>query len=556
MTALLPILVKFCFPAVEDREQLTISALLIPVILQLFSVHLLLRYPRSQLALRLRQVVLLPLIVVFGIRSAYAFTVKDVPCAPGESGTPRFGGQQLFRIFFPMYWCCYSTIKAYEWAFYPRPMLQKPLLDLASRLERQRANDSTSGKQEVPNGDTTVDDGQGSNGLPKYFPGTKIPLEIHLLTTLCGGGWDWGPRYSVDVPPPTPFDLVASDPKAIQEWRKDRIRFLKARFQRFVTSLALMDIIDSVSKSEVLWGVFAGQGAPIIDGVVQHEGVDLSTFSWPARVSLSLATGSFIVLSMALQHSFFSFLSVLPSALWPRSKVVADYLWSDPSHWSPPMADLRFWTVPSMRAFWSTHWHQILRRCLLVGGYYPTKAVLSVLFSLGRTSGAPTQAVVASMRDTGPVVSGRVVPQRKKSMGFEKMVEHALCSLATFALSGLIHELILLAVATNAEERSPLRIVGLGQPVVFADGSEDRGGKLLLFFTLQGVACIAEEVVEAISGRKVGGRLGTIWVFSFIVLTCPLFTKIWWHFGMLNGTRIDPYTSALVDWTARHIMRA
>ncbi|KAE8258839.1 hypothetical protein A4X13_0g1414 [Tilletia indica] len=478
--------------------------------------------------------------------------MRDKPCAPGYSNTPRFGGQQQLRMFFPMYWACYSAIKAYEWAFYPRPKLQKPLLDLAARLERQSSTSTTSDKSEpssegISDGDSEV---AGEGDLPRNLPGTKIPLEIHLLCSLRGGGWDWGPRYSINIPPPRPFDLVAGDEKAARMWREDRIQYLKGRLQCLFTSLILVDIIDGINKSEVLWGVLAGEGAPIIDGVVQHEGIDLTSLPWAARMYLSFTTGCFIVIAMALLHSVPSFVCVLPSVLWPRNKFIANYTWSDPSHWSPPMVDLRIWSVGSVRKLWSAHWHQVLRRCFLVAAYNPTKTLVSCIFGLGRTAGAPAQVVVHKVQDAIEAVPTISLPQRKKSARVGKMIEHGLASLAVFALSGMMHELFIIGAARNEGERSLLRLVGLGPPTTYADGSVDRGGGMLWFFTMQWVACFAEEVFEAVSGWKVGGPLGTVWTLAYIAATCPPFAKVWWYFGIANGPQINPFTRRLIDWTA------
>ncbi|KAK0559627.1 anaphase-promoting complex subunit Cut9 [Tilletia horrida] len=514
------------------------------------------------LAKRLRQLVLLPLIIIFGVRAAYALTLVDKPCAPGHSGTPRYGGQQQLRIFFPMYWAWYSSIKAIEWAFYPRPTLQRPLLDLSRRLDRlAETKDKKPTQPDADgNGHSSAHD---AADLPTFLPGTKIPLELDLLCSLRGAGWDWGPRYSAHNPPPTPFALIAHDERAIAAWRAARIRYLKDQLGCLLTTLFLVDVLDGLNKSEVIWGVLAGEGAPIVDGMLLHEGMDFTTLSIPAQLFLSFNTGCFIVIAMGLLHSVPSLLFVLPSVIWPHNKFIANYLWSDPAHWMPAMVDLRWWAVGNLRRLWSRHWHQVLRRCFFVGAYYPTQAVLGWIIRLEDVaSGKPVRDAAngdraATSADGKSQTNGNgTVGSSARKRSSKIMMVNALCALSTFILSGVMHEFFILGAARNAAERSPLRVVGLGPPIEYADGSVDRGGGMLLFFVLQGLACIGEEVFEAVSGRKVGGVLGTVWVLGFITLSSYPFGKVWWYLGIANGPQINPLTRKLIDWTAMKLLAA
>ncbi|KAL9938828.1 hypothetical protein V8E36_002547 [Tilletia maclaganii] len=559
-------LVDYCFPNgglsnFYARPLLSPADLLVPPLLHLLAIHLLLRYPRSLLSRRLRQFVLLPLTIASGLRIAFGFALEGRECLKGPSGLPRWGGQQQTKISLGNWSLCYSVIKMVEWSFYPTPRLQKPLMDLERRLKKRRRR-----LQDKEGGDHS-----DKLALPGFFPGTRIPLELDLFFSFRGIGWNWGPQYSddaeVDCPLPTPFALL--DAEHLQEQHEPRLRYLRSRLQTLLLYYVLIDVIDGIHKSEVLWGVEAGEGAPIIDGVVGHEGFDLGTLSVGGRLVLSITTGFFVVIGTAFLHNILCVLFVLPSVLVrPGPVLIERYTWSDPAHWSPSFVDLRIWRVDSCRTLWADHWHQMLRRCFLVGAYWPVKNGAGWLVRwmsgiVGRRHGR--QGSIDKQKDrTDKVMSSSCIAARLVPTAATGLLIHALASVSVFLLSGLFHEIIILAAARTPAERSPWRILGLGPELpgltgaltAFSNhrGKRDRGGGMMLFFGLQGLACVGEDVFERFSGRKVRGVWGSVWTLSCLVLTSFSFAKTWWYYGIANGPQVNPYTRRMVDWTARSVL--
>ncbi|KAL9938827.1 hypothetical protein V8E36_002546 [Tilletia maclaganii] len=619
-------LVDYCFPNgglsnLDARPLISPADVLTIPLLHLLAIHLLLRYPRHRLSRALRQFVLLPLTLASGLRVAFGLTLEGQECTRGPSGVPRWGGKQQTKISVGIYLLCYSVIKMVEWSFYPTPRLQEPLVEVERRLALQRRGSSAAdrtanggkGNGTARNEEEGADD-EAPTTLPIFYPGTMIPLELDLLCNVRGLGWDWGPRLSgtADCPLPTPLALVSSSadsPTAIKQWRAARIQWLRARLRFLLVTYIFLDLVDSLHKSEVLWGLSAGEGAPVIDGVVAREGLDLGSVSVGARLVLTVTTGVFSPNAMALWPSLLSVLAVLPTTVLPPNSALMRawqrHIFCDPAHWSPTIIDRRVWRVGSCRRLWGAHWHQVLRRCFMVGAYWPVKAGAGWVVEM--VSGDKAWREVDGEKDgNGNVVSDdgsaccaetggqarsqsnglrrRQHQQGKSTAADERpnsdhnlrsrpdqksrrtktkttMAIHALASVSTFVLSGLIHEIILLVMARDPAERSPWRIIGLGPEIptltgaltAFSNnrGKGDRGGGVLLFFTLQGLACVGEEMVEQWTGWEVGGVWGSVWTMAFLVLTSFPFAKTWWYLGMTNGpqfTPFSPYTRRLIDW--------
>jgi len=335
-------------------------------------------------------------------------------------------------------------------------------------------------------------------------------------------------------------------------------------------------------------------------------------------LAISITTGFFVVIATAFIHAIPSVLCVLPSVLvHPGPVLIERYTWSDPAHWSPPLADLRIWRVDCCRTLWADHWHQVMRRCFLVGAYWPVKngagwlvGWMSWVFggrhgkqgsidkqkdrtdNMVNSSSAAARPIPTAVTGGATPIPGGVrqrrygrstnehqqgngtyinggnnsssdLPRRTQSRATRLFI-HALASVSVFLLSGLIHEIIILAAARTPAERSPWRILGLGPELpgltgaltAFSNhrGKRDRGGGMMVFFGLHGLACVGEDVFERFSGRKVRGVWGSVWTLSCLVLTSFSFAKTWWYYGIANGPQVNPYTRRMVDWTARSVL--
>ncbi|PWN52814.1 hypothetical protein IE53DRAFT_302303, partial [Violaceomyces palustris] len=130
-----------------------------------------------------------------------------------------------------------------------------------------------------------------------------------------------------------------------------------------------------------------------------------------------------------------------------------------PDRWEPLPFD-RPWSATSLRELWTFRWHQIFRRCFLRLAHDPVRNLLSR--KIGR-SGARFAAVAA-----------------------------------VFIYSALLHD--------------------WGQAAM-VEGQGMWPTKTGAFFVLQGAGTLAEHGFQAWSGRRVGGILGWIWVYTWMTWT-------------------------------------
>ncbi|KAG8920432.1 hypothetical protein FRC00_010033, partial [Tulasnella sp. 408] len=66
------------------------------------------------------------------------------------------------------------------------------------------------------------------------------------------------------------------------------------------------------------------------------------------------------------------------------------------------------------------------------------------------------------------------------------------------------------------------------------------------FFLLQAVGLVVERLFRQITGRKVGGWFGNLWVFAFIITTIQPMAKAWLERGYLETSPI-PADFSLVE---------
>jgi Membrane bound O-acyl transferase family len=131
------------------------------------------------------------------------------------------------------------------------------------------------------------------------------------------------------------------------------------------------------------------------------------------------------------------------------------FLNDNPSSW-PPLMD-RPWASESLHEFWGARWHQTLRLPVLVLGGYPLQFIFRKLFRSRAAS------------DVGLVVGA-------------------------FVASGVIHH------------------------VGFYNTGRTPGLPTIVFFTAQSLGLGAERAWRALTGKRVGGWWGTLWVWSWIVV--------------------------------------
>jgi len=124
-----------------------------------------------------------------------------------------------------------------------------------------------------------------------------------------------------------------------------------------------------------------------------------------------------------------------------------------PSDW-PPLMD-RPWASESLHEFWGARWHQGLRLQVLILGGHPLQFIFRTLF---RSRAAGTAGLV----------------------------------IGAFIASGLVHH------------------------YSFYGTGSTPGWPTILFFTAQSMGLGAERVWKALTGKRVGGWWGNLWVWLWI----------------------------------------
>ncbi len=82
---------------------------------------------------------------------------------------------------------------------------------------------------------------------------------------------------------------------------------------------------------------------------------------------------------------------------------------------------------------------------------------------------------------------------------------------------------------------------------------------LITFFLLSGVGTFLEIAFKRITGRKVGGWVGRIWTWSYMLYTASLSVNDWMDAGM-GGSYLTPTSGrgrlgvAIAGWISRWIV--
>ncbi|KAK0544966.1 hypothetical protein OC845_005342 [Tilletia horrida] len=590
---------EWIYPSPQDRAYFdlpNIGLFLLPVLLHLVTIHLLLRHPKSALANTIRSGVLLPLCIVFSIRAGMGAIMKPLRFGPNRApghkgegvswfwytvgGEQTEGGWQHFHVAIGVYGA-YSVMKALEWGLAKEPpRLRKELLDVyrASLCSGREVANGTKANGAIPklNG-VSKEKSIGPDYLPTFLPGTWIPLGMDLLTNLRGIGWEWGIPYEPNYLPSTTIPHLSTnseqDPKYAQRIRELNVRraaLIRTRFFWAFVLFLLMDGFDSILKQQWLFGSRSNLGGPLRLGGSATESLRYEELSAARAWLLTVMAGVVIPTSMSATYCLLSALALVPAHLFPNSKLIWKTAYADPAHWAPPL--FRRPHLPKdLRTLWSTEWHHIFRGAFLAVAYRPMNDFLK---SVGLGVDVPAR-------------HGTDEPQKHNGNGHSKvsksswwqgppgrLLRRALCVLSVFLASGLMHEAGQLAMARTTAERDYRRFWGRGEPIlvyyppkptgVLELAYIDRGGRAVVFFLMQGLACILEDVVELLflkrkSRGKSGAQqtswilrvLGWLWTACWIIGWGHYVGKTWFRMGIAQGFISIRGTSALVQLLQR-----
>lgn len=209
---------------------------------------------------------------------------------------------------------------------------------------------------------------------------------------------------------------------------------------------------------ESILKLFPGVGSPSGGSIFYHA------LPFPLRFLVSTTihtlTGSALVAGFNMMYDLITLVAV-------------GCFRSSPQNWPPVMDNP--WGADSMHRFWSKDWHQVLRRTFLIYGGYPAR-YLSRFFSttLCRICGANpnlknTKAVIRALEDIAGVFG-------------------------IFLASGLWHECTMYAMGRGFEWSA------------------------ILFFLCQAVLLFGERLWRQLTGQKVAGLWGRVWVYLVIFI--------------------------------------
>ena len=238
----------------------------------------------------------------------------------------------------------------------------------------------------------------------------------------------------------------------------------------------------------------------LLPGVGTPSGGSIFYTSLPLPTRLVVSTTIHILTGSALLCGFTMIYDLF-------TLIAVGCFYSSPRNWPPVMDDP--WNADSMHRFWAKDWHQLLRRTFLVFGAYPARYLV---------------------RSVHTILFGK----KSRSHGKISTLEEISGLFGVFLASGLWHECSIYAMGRGFE----------WTPVCF--------------FTGQAGLLVAERSWKKLTGRRVGGLWGRLWVYFVVFIgtqvvgKCTLSVSV--AFDLLNcclsgcmastGTwRRDGYTS-------------
>jgi hypothetical protein len=136
-----------------------------------------------------------------------------------------------------------------------------------------------------------------------------------------------------------------------------------------------------------------------------------------------------------------------------------------PPSYYPPVMDRPF-GAESLHDFWAKRWHQLLRQTFIVLGGWPVHFICTL-----------------------PLRPFKGLSRQRKSIGDLALL------FGTFLGSGIYHETSIYAMGKGNSMFSPT----------------------VIFFAAQAPLLVLERLWRSVTGRRVGGWLGTAWVWLVIV---------------------------------------
>jgi len=240
-----------------------------------------------------------------------------------------------------------------------------------------------------------------------------------------------------------------------------RRTFLIATFKSFITSYCTLDFLESIIK------LFPGGIGTPLGGSMFYSQLPAPFPRYFVSTLVHIMTGFALLSGFEMVYDLCTLFAV-------------GVIGTSPMVW-PPLIE-QPWLAESMHELWARRWHQCFRQTFLVYGAYAGRWLFEVLATCIL---APSTVLCSSVKH-----SRKVKVAQFGSMGM---------LLGTFVASGLVHECGMYTM--------------------------NRGFDFMpiLFFALQGPILIGERVWRGVTGKRVGGWAGRLWVyFVILVMAQPM----------------------------------
>lgn len=343
---------------------------------------------------------------------------------------------------------------------------------------------------------------------PFYFPHTPVPLFLEHVFSLRGVGWEWG------VPSKAAYGLPKDKAPPTSRSGPRTVAFLKSRLATVALCAVMADITDNIATHPSYLASFDAYPHAIIPAN--------PLAACTSKLRRLTAEGIFAVTVGAAVYApiqgVYAFLSILSTLISPKTQTSWDPL---PFDW-PIKAD-------SLRSLWSDRWHALFRRTWYICGYLPASKI-------------------------------------SLKVGLSKSVSRNVAVFATFLVSGLTHEIGLHSMRRSSvvdavsgriidrtnEEWTP------GQCYPVDETASGFGFDRFVstrFFLMQAVLLFAEQTFKRVTGRKVSGWPGRIWVVLSLALTLRGMLRAWLMHGFVDGIRTSPLARPVAQWFVHGVLR-
>lgn len=279
---------------------------------------------------------------------------------------------------------------------------------------------------------------------PRFFPGTNVPLVLDMLASLRGLGYGRGIKQD-SLPYKAGYDALSKSQVLAKEQteKASKIKWdaCKKAGRIFIVCYSMLDLIESFYRQPDILAESCKHGPCSIDDAKKGR------LGSAGPMILTALLGTYVICVMQTVSSLVYLFALLPTTPSGIPITISRYEPLPFAH--PHLSD-------SLRSMWGIHWHAFFRRFFLIFGYYPARKFA-------------------------------------EKLGLPRKVGSTFGVLATFLISGFMHEMCLEAILPRFKEWD---VEGWKNSAI---RTPDRGFgaqnfRSTRFFLLQGVGIIFEDI--------------------------------------------------------------